>query len=521
MKALVYLYYLRIKGIVRSMFSKVSTAIFTCVMLLIYGGLFIIMLNNGAQSIYAADAITMSMAVLIGIGCTAFMVITMLLQKRKALFMEPDAFYLFTGPFPRTSIMRFIMLQSLVSSLLCGALSIFMLVILMSGVAFDFWFLGMCFIGHTLVYMFFLVLYYYLYLLSIKEKKYQHLSWYILAIFLLFVAVAVIGIFIQNGCTLHQLWTQLFTSKLLYAVPLFGWLKLMLEGYVQANMSMMLSGAFLIIIACFIMYRLMLRYDFDFIEQAMQDAGEFSRMYEEMRAGKRMAMSDKKVRNVRMKGFREGAAAIMSKSFLEMRKGNSFISTQDIILLAIYFAVSFFLDMGLWFFVYMMMFWLFSSIQAAEFMRELDYYHIYLIPERPGKKLFYLLAPYLLKYVVLVAFPLAIAAIITHATLLEFIQYYCMLAGYACLFITASVLATRLLKSRKNAFMENMLRMLMLVAAAIPSIVIIFVLFSSGLANTTMMYYMSVLTLVVNVVLSIVILYGCKNMLNGREIKSE
>ena len=79
MKALVYLYYLRIKGIVRSMFSKVSTAIFTCVMLLIYGGLFIIMLNNGAQSIYAADAITMSMAVLIGIGCTAFMVITMLL----------------------------------------------------------------------------------------------------------------------------------------------------------------------------------------------------------------------------------------------------------------------------------------------------------------------------------------------------------------------------------------------------------------------------------------------------------
>ena len=89
------------------------------------------------------------------------------------------------------------------------------------------------------------------------------------------------------------------------------------------------------------------------------------------------------------------------------------------------------------------------------------------------------------------------------------------------MFITASVLATRLLKSRKNAFMENMLRMLMLVAAAIPSIVIIFVLFSSGLANTTMMNYMSVLTLVVNVVLSIVILYGCKNMLNGREIKSE
>ena len=129
------------------------------------------------------------------------------------------------------------------------------------------------------------------------------------------------------------------------------------------------------------MYRLMLRYDFDFIEQAMQDAGEFSRMYEEMRAGKRMAMSDKKVRNVRMKGFREGAAAIMSKSFLEMRKRNSFISTQDIILLAIYFAVSFFLDMGLWFFVYMMMFWLFSCIQASELMRELDYNHIYLITE--------------------------------------------------------------------------------------------------------------------------------------------
>ena len=68
-------------------------------------------------------------------------------------------------------------------------------------------------------------------------------------------------------------------------------------------------------------------------------------------------------------------------------------------------------------------------------MRELDYYHIYLIPERPGKKLFYLLAPYLLKYVVLVAFPLAIAAIITHATLLEFIQYYLVTACRLCLFV--------------------------------------------------------------------------------------
>ena len=521
MMALIYLYYLRIKGIVRSMFSKVSTAVFTCVMLLIYGGLFVLMLNNEAQSIYTADAVTMSMAVLVGIGFTALMVITMLLQKRKALFMEPDAFYLFTGPFPRASIMRFIMLQSLASSLLCGALSIFMLVIFMNGVAFDIWFLGMCFIGHTLVYMFFLILYYYVYLLSIKEKKYQHLSWYILAIFLFFIAMAAVGVFIQNGCTLHQLWAQLFIDKLLYAVPLFGWLKLMLEGYVQANMAMMLSGALLIITACFIMYRLMLRYDYDFIEQAMQDAGEFSKMYEEIRAGKRMSMSDKKVRSVRMKEFREGAAAIMSKSFLEMRKGNSFISTQDIILLVIYFLISFFLDMGLWFFVYMMMFWLFSSIQTAEFMRELDYYHIYLIPERPGKKLFYLLAPYLLKYVILVAFPLAAAAILTHATLLEFIQYYGMLAGYACLFITSSVLATRLLKSRKNAFMENMLRMLLLVVAAIPSIAIIIALFSSGLADTSMMNYMSTLTLAVNIVLSVVILYSCKNMLNGREIRSE
>ena len=91
-----------------------------------------------------------------------------------------------------------------------------------------------------------------------------------------------------------------------------------------------------------------------------------------------------------------------------------------------------------------------------------------------------------------------------------------MLLGYATLFLSASVLSVRILKSRNNAIMENMLRMLIMVAAAAPGIGLTIFFLSKG---TFTLGLLQQLTLIF--VISVIIVLVCAPMMNGREIKSE
>lgn len=520
MKALVYLYALRMKGNIRNVFSKLGSALFAIFLIVVYGGLFIVMLMNGDSVLSMYNVQSVNMAIFVGIAFTAFMVGVMLLQSRKSLFMEHDAFYLFSGPFKRSAAMQFLMSQSILSALMCGAVSLFMMVLMGSSIQYKAIFLFLVFMAHTLAYLFFTILYYYLYLLSIKDDKYKYVSYYIVALFVCCVVGVYLAVIAQQDFSLSNSGMQFLNSDLFYFVPVFGWIKMLLVSYVAGNMGLLFLGIVLLLIACAIVYYLMISFKGDFIEKAMQDAIEFTAKYKEMRAGARSSMKDRKIRNVKA-NFKEGAAAIFSKNLLLLRKSNSFIGFGDVVFIGIYLLISIFGDFGYTFFVYMMMFWLFSTIQTEEFMKEMNNYQIYLIPDSPLKKLLYLLAPYAMKYAILVAVPILLGGLAFRATMMEMLQNYILLAGYACLFISASVLSTRLLKSRNNNIMENMLRMLVILVAALPSVGVMILVANLGMFSMSMITWMSVLSLVMNFIVSGVIIFGCRSMMNGREIKSE
>lgn len=101
------------------------------------------------------------------------------------------------------------------------------------------------------------------------------------------------------------------------------------------------------------------------------------------------------------------------------------------------------------------------------------------------------------------------------------VQYFIMLLGYALLFLSASVLSVRILKSRNNPMMENMLRMLIMVAAAAPGIGLTIFFLSRGEFTLELLQQMTVISLAMNFVISVVIILICAPMMNGREIKSE
>ena len=151
MSILYKLYLTRMKANIRHVFSRKGSAIFAILMMLLYGGLIVMSLSKPEIALSMQNITDANMAIMIGVGFTALMVGVMLLQKRKALFMEADAFYLFSGPFTRVQTMRFLMLQNIASAFLCGAVSLLMVILLGSTIELSFPFLLIAFLCFSFV----------------------------------------------------------------------------------------------------------------------------------------------------------------------------------------------------------------------------------------------------------------------------------------------------------------------------------------------------------------------------------
>ena len=227
-------------------------------------------------------------------------------------------------------------------------------------------------------------MYYYVYLLSIQKDSYRHIPAIAALLYVLMVAAVYGMVVLQNDFALTGSGTLFLNTELFYWVPLFGWIKMILVSYIASSWGLMLLGIGLLLISCMAAYLLLCGYKGDFVERAMQDAQEFTALYKDVRAGKRDGMSDRKIHEVKA-SFRSGAMAIFSKNVLLLRKSNDYIRWTDVMTIGIYLVITLIMDMGFGFFMYMMMFWLFTIVQNSDFMKDMNNYQIYLIPDHPLK----------------------------------------------------------------------------------------------------------------------------------------
>lgn len=521
MSALQKLWFLKIKTNIRNLYKKPASAIFTTLMVIIYGGIFGALLFMDKTAITAGMMIDVHTSILIVLGFVALMVCTTLFQKRKALFFENDAFYLFSGPFSRKQVMRYLMSQTILQAVMLGFISLFGLSFTGMNVAFTngFYFFMVC-LNSVLVF-FFLVLTDYLYILSITNQKYKNISRIVVVLLGVFVAIIFAITMIQSNFDIQNGLMNFVESSLFYLVPMFGWAKLALIGFVEGKILLVLLGSGLLIVALAIVYYFFTHFKGDFYEQALEDSISFTAYYKKARAGKDVTLENRKVKNV-TSSFQEGAWAIFSKGMLQMRKVNGFITLTDVGVIAFYFVLTIFMDMGFGMFVYMMVFWLFGELQRSSLNEELKNYLIYLIPDNPLKKLIAVILPTLIKVMLVVTVAMIGAGLFYQMGILVTLQYLITIYGYVFVFTAASVLAIRILKSRTNAMMENLLRMLIVIICAIPSAgLTIYLMSHPELYSTTLLNVISYSSLALNFIVSIVIILSCKNMLKGRELNSD
>lgn len=520
MKVLGKLYLLKLKGTIRNVFSKPSSAIFTIIMILLYGALIVMALSHPEIAMSVGNLQDVSMVILVNIGFSALMVTTMMMQKKMALFTEDDAFYLFTAPFKRSAVMQYLMVSVVVSALLFGAINLFMIVMLGSHIAFDGGFLLLVFLTQSLLYFFFLTTQYYLYLRGLENAKMKKLIRIIPLACLFLVAIIFLVVLVANDFDVTKSGMEFVAGTPFHLVPVFGWVKLILVSYVAHDFYKMLIGSVLLIGACIVIFLCMSCYRKDFVEDVMADAQAFSKRYKAIKEGKTDSFADRKVKDVQF-AFQEGAKAIFSKNMLLMRKTNDFIRMQDVMFVGIYLVITLIMGLGFSFYCYMLIFWMFSMIQNSDFMRDMKNYQIYLIPDAPLKKLWYVMLPTIIKTFLVLLIAIVSAYILLQPDFKEALQYFVMLSGYAFLFLATTVLSLRILKSRNNVMMENMLRMLLMILAAIPSTGVLIYMISQNTLTIAMMNSITIYNLLINFVLSGIILYGCRNMMNGNELSSD
>ena len=520
MKSLLYLSMTKWKGTIRNQFRSISSAILTIFMVLLYGGLFVAVFLIPSDAMSEVMNMQFNTALLMGLGVLALLCVTVLMNKRKALVYDTDAFYLFAGPYTRKQINGFILVQTWFQSAIYGLICSYVTAMMSFGSGFTVSMMLFSFVIYWLIMAFFLTLTDYIYLWSLVKKK--HEIWnYVVVLLVVFSAAAVFFLSVQRtGYDLKNGYMDFALSREFYMVPFFGWGKWAINAFSQGNYVSMLWGILLLVGCNLVLGILFLHFQKDIVEQAVEDAKSVSDYMRKVRANKGNSIMDtKKVKGIKGE-FPEGAKAIFYKNMLMMRKTGNFLRKQDIFVIVLYFVISYVCMPGhrFYMFCYMMMIWMFGLMNDAELLGDLKNYQIYLIPEKPLKKLFYAVIPAYLKIGIILGTAIIFSGVLNRMPVLDIVQYALMLLGYAMIFLAGTVLSVRLLKSRTNVMMENLLRMLIILVCAIPSSVLGVLCYFIFRDLNMIVMVTSIFTLVLNFGVSILIMVACQGMMNGKQM---
>lgn len=409
MKSLGLLWLLKIKSQIRNIFKKPSSAILTIFIIVVYGIMFIQLLTPQQQMV--GINLDMHISITLLVVCLALLMLSTMLSKNNVLFFGEDAYYLFAGPFNRKQINIYLILQTIVSSFLLALVAVIFFLAFSKGMSLIFILLVL--LASALVIMTMSILSDYIYVLRISESKYSYVRWIFPIIFVGMIIGILILTYLQHG-HVQTLLVDFVVSPLFYWVPIFGWFKMMLIGYVANNVLMCVGGLILLVVIFVVICLLFVRYKGDYLEQALNDSINFSKRYKLAKSGNQEAFLKVKRQNIQM-NFYKGAYAILSKNLLMTKKTGNLIRISDIVALGIYIGITIFTNLGMGFFIYMMVLWVFSNLQNGELKKEMNNYQIYLIPDHPLKKLIAVMIPTFMKVTITTVIGFIIIGIYYHS----------------------------------------------------------------------------------------------------------
>ncbi|MBR3840060.1 MAG: putative ABC exporter domain-containing protein [Erysipelotrichales bacterium] len=525
MQALTYLFFTKMKGTVRNIFSNAVSGIITFISIIFVLFLTFMIFTMKEELGETVSVTDVHALIMMYLGAMFFFSAILFLQKRTALVYKADANYIFSGPFSRKTVLNYLLVDSVKGSILYALFAVFYLC-MMAGYlpAVTPGFVGIAFIVSTVLLFVMLGGLTYLYLLEITNPNAKKIKIGVIVV----IAVLVIGLFAKNflECPndIQLAVANFLEDPLFYFVPLFGYTKLCLVGFVEKNVMMFVGGLALDIFIAVVLWLLIVNVRGDFYEKVMEDAEWADEIRKQAQLGKTKEDMNKKIKEVKNVEFRSGAAAIASKNILELRKTKNWLRKQEAFLMLFYLAIAFMIDMGYTFFQYYILIILLMSANTDFIVQELKHHYIYLIPDKPFKKIMYLIQPMMIKMVIMVLFGLTAGLIVFRPSIIEYLASIANILSYGIMFIAGSIWSIRLLKSGNNAFAEQMIKMLVMLAACIPAVVAsvaVILLVDPNMSYDTLMSIVSVVSVICNGLVGLLFIIFAKGMLNGANVMAD
>lgn len=305
-------------------------------------------------------------------------------------------------------------------------------------------------------------------------------------------------------------------------VPVVGWLMACAVGIMTFNYISIVISLLATIIYVFVLIFLVSRVKADFYEDVLQ-ATEVS--FSAITAKKEGKISDNP-KNVKVgktginKGF--GPNVFFYKHMLENRRtGLLFIDKNSLIFIAV--CIFFTLLMkennsiipSFAFATYMQVF----SIAMGRWIRELTLPYIYMIPEKPFKKLVCAAQENIFKIIVEAIILFIPIGIIVNAPIHEIIICIIARIGFGILFMSGNVLIERVLGSLTSKTLILVLYFLIMILLAVPGFIFGILLLNifSAISETVVIL---TTTFVWNTLVSALIIYLCKDILNYAELNN-
>jgi hypothetical protein len=454
----------------------------------------------------------LSKLILLELGFLSVILISMILRKNTSLFLEEDAYYLFSGPFSEKQIMTYLTFSNTIQAFFIAMIGTF----IFYSYSFDVFVPGalgfLVFFVNFLVCLFFIILADTLYLYKISDNKHQKLGKIIIGV-IVGLAILVFGYFIIiNKFDINTAFSEFVISKVFYLVPVVGFAKMILSSYVLNEFGLMAIGLVLLLASITIVYLILLGFKGDYKEQVLIDSKVLTSM---LKANKKAGFN-KSVREVKNGdvnvNYHKKAYAIFSKNWLMTKKTKSYIEPRILIIMVMYLAITFFTDLGFNFYLGMNVMMLFVVVSTSEILTELKNYQLYLIPDTSFNKIKAVIILPTLQALVYNFVSLTVAAVLLQAPILSYVSGILLSTGIIFVFVAGSVLSVSLLKESTNLMLESLIRMIIMFVGLVPSGFVAFFVLVSISNISFAIVLVSLVTLLINFLIAFIILYLSRTM---------
>lgn len=483
MNALSYLFFVKLKAQLRRLFSKPTSAIVTLLVVGFFGFSIYSAVQNREMMSAMMNVQSVQGWMMLFCGYVLFLMTIMILQKRTAIVTRDDAQFIFAGPFTRKQTLAYLLIETVEGSLIYALIAVaYILMMMSSTVILTVPLVLSLILSSLLMFYFAFALFTWFYFLELVKPRAKWLKYGFLAVLLGFIGLIAIRNVGFDGGGIQSTITRFVADPLFNWVPVFGWCKMALIGLVSQDMTACLIGFAATFLICAGITALILNVKGDFYEQAIMERGMDQRAAAECPRAAVFGWNERKGCVSKAGALWQRAAALVSKNLLILRKTRRLLSLQEVLLIAIYLGIVWMNGQGFGFYQFFVLIVLFTSATTDRIAQDLRVFYLYLIPDRPLKKLAALMVPSMLHIVAVVFASLVFCPFVLGCSWAEIIPAALMMTGFGWLFLSASLVCLRLMKSRSTPLMEQMIKMVFCLVLAIPyGITVVALMFVPGL----------------------------------------